>query len=63
MDEVCLIQIHKQIGKKRSTEDIHGNADCPLKNTPTKQNKYVINQKLEQFNDISFREQSVVFTK
>ena len=30
--------------------------DCLLKNTSTKQNKYVVNQKLEHVDDISFRE-------
>jgi hypothetical protein len=31
------------------------NADCLLKNTSTKHNKYVVNQKLEHVEDISFR--------
>ena len=31
-------------------------ADCLLKNTSTKNNKYVVNQKLEHVDDISFRE-------
>ena len=31
-------------------------ADCLLKNTSTKENKYVVNQKLEHVDDISFRE-------
>jgi len=31
-------------------------ADCLLKNTSTKENKYVVNQTLEHVDDISFRE-------
>ena len=31
-------------------------AECLLKNTSTKENKYVVNQNLEHFDDISFRE-------
>jgi hypothetical protein len=31
-------------------------ADCLLKNTSTKYNKYAVNQKLEHVDDISFRE-------
>jgi hypothetical protein len=31
-------------------------AECLLKNIPTKHRKYVVNQKLEHFEDISFRE-------
>jgi hypothetical protein len=31
-------------------------ADCLLKNTSTKDNKYVVNQKLEHVDDISFSE-------
>jgi TfoX/Sxy family transcriptional regulator of competence genes len=31
-------------------------ADGLLKNTPTKDNKYFVNQKLEHVDDISFRE-------
>ena len=30
--------------------------DCLLKNTSTKHNKYVVNEKLENVDDISFRE-------
>jgi hypothetical protein len=63
MGEVCLVRIKQNVGEKKSTVDIHMNGDCPLKNTPIKQTKYVINQKLQQFDDISFREKSVFFTK
>jgi len=31
-------------------------AECPLKNTSIKHSKYVVNQKLEHVDDISFRE-------
>jgi hypothetical protein len=31
-------------------------ADCLLKNTSTKHNKYIVNQKLENVEDISLRE-------
>ena len=34
----------------------HKNADCLLKNTPTKHIKYAVNQKLEHFNDVNFRD-------
>ena len=40
----------EQVGEKRSTVGTHRNADSLLKNTPTKLNKYVVNQKLEHFN-------------
>jgi hypothetical protein len=54
--EVCLIRIKEQVGEKRSTVGTHRYADCLLKNTYTKYNKYVVNQKLEHVEDISFRE-------
>ena len=45
--EVCLIQIKEQVGEKRSTVCTHRHADCLLENTSTKDNKYVVNQKLD----------------
>ena len=54
--EVCLIRIKKQVAEKRSTVCTHRYADCLLKNTSTKENKYVVNQQLEHVDDISFRE-------
>jgi hypothetical protein len=45
--EVCLIRIKEQVDEKRSTVCTHRYADCLLKNTSTKENKYVVNQKLE----------------
>jgi hypothetical protein len=39
-----------------STVCTHRYADCLLKNTSTKENKYGVNQKLEHVDDISFRE-------
>jgi hypothetical protein len=53
--EVCLIRIKEQIGEKRNTVCTHRYADCLLKNTSTKHNKYVVNQKLEHVENISFR--------
>ena len=47
---VCIV------GEKGSTVGTHGNADCLLKTTYIKHNKYVVNQKLEYYDDISFRE-------
>ena len=47
MYEVCLMRIKEQVGKKRSTVCTHRYVDCLLKNTSTKHNKYVVNQKLE----------------
>jgi hypothetical protein len=46
----------EQIAEKRTTVCTHRYADCLLKNTSTKNNKYVVNQKLEHVVDISFRE-------
>jgi hypothetical protein len=40
----------------RSTVSIQRNADCLLKNTPTKHNTYAVNQNLRHLDDISFRE-------
>ena len=54
--EVRHIRIKEEIGEKRSTVCTHGYADCLLKNTSTKHNKYVVNQKLEHVDDIIFRE-------
>ena len=54
--EVCLIRITEQVGEKMSTVCTHRYADCLLKNTSTKHSKYVVNQKLELVEDISFRE-------
>jgi len=48
----------KKETSKKKTPGTHRNADCLLKNTPIKLNKYVVNQKLEHFDDISFRELS-----
>jgi hypothetical protein len=38
--KVCLIRIMEQVGEKRSTTCTHRYADCLLKNTFTKDNKY-----------------------
>jgi hypothetical protein len=46
----------KQVGKKGSTVCTNRYADCLFKNTSIKDNKYVVNQKLEHVDDISFRE-------
>jgi hypothetical protein len=54
-EEVCLIRIKEQVGQKRSAVCTHGYADCLLKNTSTKYNKYGVNQKHEHVDDISFR--------
>jgi hypothetical protein len=54
--EVCLIRIKEQVGERRSTVCTHRYADCLMKNTSTKENKYVVNQNLEHVDDISFRE-------
>jgi hypothetical protein len=48
-------RIKEQVGEKRSTVCTHRYADCLLKNTSTKENKYVVNQKLEHVDDMSFR--------
>jgi hypothetical protein len=53
--EVCLIQIKGAVSDKRSTVCTHRYDDCLLKNTSTKDNNYVVNQKLEHVDDISFR--------
>ena len=42
-----LIWIREQVGEKRSTVCTHRYADCLLKKTSTKENKYVVNEKLE----------------
>jgi len=53
--------------REGSTVCTHMYADSLLKNTSTKDNKYVVNQKLEHVDDISFREHfsriRVVFKK
>jgi hypothetical protein len=54
--EIYLMRIKEQVSKERSPFGTHRNADCLLKNTFTKQNKYVVNQHLEHFGDISVRE-------
>jgi hypothetical protein len=48
--------IKEQVGDKWSTVCAHRFADCLLKNTLTKDNRYVVNQKLEHVDDLSFRE-------
>jgi hypothetical protein len=52
--KVCLLRIKEQVGERRSTVYTHS----LLKNTSTKHNKYryVVNQKFEHVDDISFRE-------
>jgi len=50
------MRIKEQVGEKRSRVCTHKHSDCLLKNTFTKDNKYVVNQKLEHVDDISFRE-------
>ena len=65
LHEVCLIRIKEQVSGKRSTVCTHGYADCLLKNTSTKDNKYVVNQKNSSILMISvsgnFLIESVVF--
>ena len=46
----------EQAGEKRCTVCTQMYADCLLKNISTKDNKYVVNQKLQHVDDISFRE-------
>jgi hypothetical protein len=55
-EEVCLVRIKEQVGEKRSAVFTHGYADCLLKNTSTKYNKYGVNHKHEHVDDISFIE-------
>jgi hypothetical protein len=50
-----FLRIKEQVGEKRSTVCTHRYADCLLKNTSTKHNKYAVNQKLELVENISFR--------
>ena len=59
MYEVYLIRIKKKSARIRATICTHRYADCMLKNTFTKHNKYVVIKKLENFY-ISFRDQNVV---
>ena len=47
----------EQVGEKMSTTCTHRDANCLLKHTFTKDNKYVVNQKLDHVDDISFIEQ------
>ena len=54
--EVCLRRIRKQVGENRSTVCTNSYADCLLKNTSIKHNKYAVKQKLEHVDDINFRE-------
>ena len=54
--EICLIRIKEQVGEKSSIVCTHRYADCLLKITSTKDNKYIVNQTLEHVDDISFRE-------
>ena len=44
----------KQVEETRCTVSTHRYPHCLLKNMPTKQKKYVANQKLEHLGDISF---------
>jgi bisphosphoglycerate-dependent phosphoglycerate mutase len=47
----------EQVGEKKSTVCTHRyTEDCLLKTTSTKDNKYVVNQKLEHVDDINFKE-------
>ena len=50
--EVCIVQIKEQVGVKKNTVCSHMYAGCLLKNTSTN-SKYVVNQKLEHFDDIN----------
>ena len=50
------MRIKEQVGEKKRTVCTHRYADCLLKNTSTKHSKYVVNQKLEDIDDVSFRE-------
>ncbi len=50
----------EQVGEKRSTTFTHMDANCLLKHTFTKGNKYVVNQKLDHVDDISFIEQNKI---
>ena len=59
MYEVYLIRIQKKSARIRATVCTPRYADCMLKNTFTKHNKYVVIKKLEHFY-ISFREENVV---
>jgi len=55
MYEICLVRIKEQVGEEGITVCTHRYADCLLKNTSTKDNKYIVNKKIEHV-DISFRE-------
>jgi hypothetical protein len=52
------VRVDKGTSRREEEHSLYplGNADCLLKNTSTKQSKYVVNQKLEHVEDISFRE-------
>ena len=56
MYQVNLIGIKEQVVEKGSTVSSHRNAEYMLTSTSTKHTKYVVNQKLKHFDDISFRE-------
>ena len=51
-----FIRIKEHVGETRSTVCTHRYADCLLQNTSTKDNNYVVNQKLQHVDDTSFRE-------
>ena len=42
-------RIKEQVVEKKNTDSTHGNADCLLKSTFTKQNRYAFNQNLRAF--------------
>ena len=50
--EVCLVHIKEQVDEKGSRVSTHMNAmpDCLFKNTSTRQNKYVVNQNVDEAN-------------
>ena len=47
---------NKGTSRREGTFGTHRNVDCLLKNTSIKHKKYVVNQKLKYFDDISFTE-------
>ena len=69
MKSIFLIRLKEQVGEKKSTVCTHRyTEDCLLKTTSTKENLYVVNQKLEHVENISFRKKIdrirvVFFTK
>ena len=42
-------RIKEQVVEKKNTGSTHGNADCLLKSTFTKQNRYAFNKKFRAF--------------